>query len=143
MKRILVGIDGSKESLEAALFAANLAHMTRRELEIAHVLPQAQPLGPGVAYANELAVWRKDIASRGNQLLREVEQRIARPETNARTTMVESSNPAEAISELAKEPDVDLVVVGHRGRSPVARVLLGSVADRLVQICPKPVLVVR
>ena len=34
-------------------------------------------------------------------------------------------------------------VVGHRGRNAVARALLGSVADRLVQICPKPVLVVR
>jgi nucleotide-binding universal stress UspA family protein len=36
-----------------------------------------------------------------------------------------------------------MVVVGHRGRNAVARALLGSVADRLVQISPKPVLVVR
>ncbi len=143
MKRILVGVDGSKESLQAALLAANLAHETHRDLEIAHVLPQAQPLGPGAAYAAELAVWRKDIATRGNALIHEVEERVARPETNARTTMVESSTPAEAMAELAKDPDVDLVVVGHRGRNSLTRVLLGSVADRLVQICPKPVLVVR
>jgi len=36
---------------------------------------------------------------------------------------------------------VDLVVVGSRGRAAVARVLLGSVTDRLVHISTKPVLV--
>jgi len=43
---------------------------------------------------------------------------------------------------MATGCDVDLVVVGHRGRGALARLLLGSVADRLVQICPKPVLIV-
>jgi nucleotide-binding universal stress UspA family protein len=38
---------------------------------------------------------------------------------------------------------VQLVAVGHRGRGAIRRALLGSVADALVQICPKPVLVAR
>ena len=142
MKRILVGVDGSRESLQAALLAANLAHETHRDIELAHVLPDAAPMPPE-AFSAELAVWRKDIAEKGNQLLHEVEDRIARPDTDAHTVLVESARPADALAELAKEPDVDLVVVGHRGRSAVMRALLGSVADRLVQICPKPVLVVR
>jgi nucleotide-binding universal stress UspA family protein len=51
--------------------------------------------------------------------------------------------PAESIAKAAEESDVDMVVVGHRGRNAVARLLLGSVADRLVQICPKSTVVVR
>ena len=141
MKRILVGIDGSKESLQAAVIAANLAHVTHREIQLAHVLPDTAPVGPE-AFSAELAVWRKDIAEAGNKILHEAEERSARPDTPSRTTLVEG-RPAEALAQLAREPDVDLVVVGHRGRNAVARMVLGSVADRLVQISPKPVLVVR
>jgi nucleotide-binding universal stress UspA family protein len=50
---------------------------------------------------------------------------------------------AEALAELAQAPDIQMVVVGHHGRGAVKRLLLGSVAQRLVQISPKPVLVVR
>ena len=54
-----------------------------------------------------------------------------------------AGGPAAAtLSRVAKGGDVDLVVVGHRARGALARLLVGSVADRLVQICPKPVLVV-
>jgi len=61
----------------------------------------------------------------------------------AAETIVEKGAPAETLAALAAAGDVDLVVVGHRGRNAVARALMGSVADRLVQICSKPVLVVR
>ena len=57
--------------------------------------------------------------------------------------IVVNGAPAVTLAELARTGDVDMVVVGHRGRGGIARVLLGSVADRLVQISPKPVLVVR
>jgi nucleotide-binding universal stress UspA family protein len=54
-----------------------------------------------------------------------------------------AGGPAAAtLAWVAKGRDVDLVVVGHRGRGVLARLLMGSVADRLVQICSKPVLVV-
>ena len=142
MKRILVGVDGSRESLQAALLAANLAHQTHRSLELAHVLPDAVPMPPE-AFSAELATWRKDVAEEGTKLLKTIRERVDRPDTESRSTLVESARPAEALAELAKEHDIDLVVVGHRGRSAMTRALLGSVADRLVQICPKPVLVVR
>lgn len=105
-------------------------------------MPDAVPTQPE-AFSTEQAIWRKDVAEQGNKLLHEVTERVARPDTESRSVLVESARPAEALAELAREPDVDLVVVGHRGRSAMARALLGSVADRLVQISPKPVLVVR
>ena len=51
--------------------------------------------------------------------------------------------PAETIVERAAEEDVDLVVIGSHGRKGVSRILLGSVAERVVQRAPVPVLVVR
>ena len=46
-------------------------------------------------------------------------------------------------AQLAEDEGFDLVVVGCRGRNAVARMFLGAVADRLVHVCKKPVLVVR
>jgi nucleotide-binding universal stress UspA family protein len=51
--------------------------------------------------------------------------------------------PAATLAKAASELNVDLLVVGHRGRGAVQRLLLGSVADRLTQISPSPLLVVR
>jgi hypothetical protein len=51
--------------------------------------------------------------------------------------------PAEAIADHSRGEEVWAVVVGAKGHSAVGRVLLGSVADRLVHICNRPVLVVR
>ena len=51
--------------------------------------------------------------------------------------------PAETLADLARAEEVTMAVVGHRGRNLAARLFVGSVADRLVQISPKPVLVVR
>jgi nucleotide-binding universal stress UspA family protein len=84
-----------------------------------------------------------DMAEQGYAaaLLREMEQRCQRPGVR-----IETMTATGAISETLAQTAgawADLVVVGHRGRGAVKRMLLGSVADQLVQISPKPVLVVR
>lgn len=50
--------------------------------------------------------------------------------------------PAQAIADLASEVGADMIVVGTRGHSPVGGVFAGSVAQRLLQIAPCPVLAV-
>jgi nucleotide-binding universal stress UspA family protein len=79
---------------------------------------------------------------RAQIVLAEMSQGVPRPNTPVETSLLEGRT-AEALAEEAKRDDIRMVIVGHRGRGAAARVLLGSVADRLVQICPKPVLVVR
>jgi len=54
-----------------------------------------------------------------------------------------SSDPARAIVEHAKATHVDLIVVGTHGRGAVARLMMGSVAEKVVRTAPCPVLVVR
>jgi len=50
---------------------------------------------------------------------------------------------AEQLAHRAERDDIDMVVVGSRGRGPAARFLLGSVCDRLARTSPKPVLICR
>jgi nucleotide-binding universal stress UspA family protein len=49
---------------------------------------------------------------------------------------------AKAVTELAIAGEYDLVVVGAQGRNLASRLLLGSVADRIIRICDRPVLLV-
>lgn len=141
MKRILVGVDGSKESREAARLAAELARATESLLVIATSVAPVIPLeGAPELIAQEQEEERKE-REQAKELVKDVAASIG--EGVKVETLVASGAPAIALADLARSGEVDLVVVGHRGRSAVARALLGSVADRLVQISPKPVLVVR
>jgi len=59
------------------------------------------------------------------------------------TTAVREGRPAAEIVAYARETDVDAVAVGTRGRHGENRLLIGSVAERVVRTCPVPVLTVR
>ena len=133
MKRILVGVDGSSEARAAALEAGRLAKATGSVLELLHVVPYL------IEAALDSSVPRTETneALRGRLLLHWLAQEVA-----AETSLAQGE-PADQLAEGARHADVWLVVVGHRGRGALKRALLGSVADRLTQISPKPVLVVR
>jgi nucleotide-binding universal stress UspA family protein len=140
MKRILVGIDGSDESKAAAEHAARLAQATHSALELAYVLPVI--VEPSFGGATTASVWRTEQTLHARVMLNEMSQSVPRPNTPVDTSLLEGS-AADRLAEEAQRPDVWLVVVGHRGRGAIGRMLLGSVADRLAQISPKPVLIVR
>jgi len=138
MKKILVAVDGSEPSLHAARLALALAQATGAQLTITYCV--APMLIPGQVPFTVVADVVKAEVERGKQLLEETARALGDP--SIRTAMLEGS-PAERIAEEAENEDFEMVVVGSRGRGAVARVLLGSTADRLVHICRKPVLVVR
>jgi len=54
-----------------------------------------------------------------------------------------STSPALEIATYAREQKVDLVVMGTHGRGAMAKLLMGSVAERVVRTAPCPVLTVR
>ena len=58
-------------------------------------------------------------------------------------TVVREGYPATAIEEEARSRHADLVVIGTRGHSGLKHLLLGSVAERVVQKAPCPVLAVK
>ncbi len=63
------------------------------------------------------------------------------PEACRGAVRIPEGPPAQTIATLSES--YDAVVVGTHGRTGVGRVLLGSVAEKIVRLCPKPVLVLR
>jgi len=59
------------------------------------------------------------------------------------TTAIVAGNPFVEIIRYARAHEIDLIVLGTHGRGPVAHMLLGSVAEKVVRKSPCPVLTVR
>ncbi len=140
MKRILVGVDGSEASHHAAALAAEIALRFGARLTLAYAVPRL--LLPPDAYGLTLAEVEDEHNEFAENLLADAMAKAAESGVEP-DSMVLHGPAAECLAEAAQPADVDLVVVGSRGRGAVARVLLGSVTDRLVHICSKPVLVTR
>ncbi len=83
----------------------------------------------------------ESLREEGETALRAVERR-APDDIRLRTAILDGS-PAREIVDHAVETGADLLVMGTHGRSGVDRLLLGSVAERVVRTSPVPVLTVR
>jgi nucleotide-binding universal stress UspA family protein len=145
MKRFLAAVDGSPEAEHAARMARDLAAAFRGELTLAYVIaPVILPNSPdpNVILPWDLVAFEKAEQGWAEETLDQLRKKLEAPGLTI-ACRVEHGPPAATLAELAKSLNADLVVVGSRGRGAVARVLLGSVSDRLVHVCEKPVLVAR
>lgn len=142
VKHILVGVDGSQPSIDAAHYAMDLAQQTGAKLSVAFVIetPQVIPVGPLSGYLTTAAPRSQEDIQKAQAL---VEQLVKeRPNLSAQTR-VEMGQPAEVLCQLAQQLGVELLVVGARGHGAAHRFLMGSISDRVVHHAHCPVLVVR
>jgi nucleotide-binding universal stress UspA family protein len=136
-RKILVGYDGSAAGRKAFDSALELAKRDAAEL---YVLSVARPPEIGDDVETEAVIENSRRYHRA--LLAEL--RAAAAKTAVKTHYeVAVGHPAEQIMHEADRHGVDLIVVGDRGRSKFARLLLGSVSKQVVQYAGRPVLVVR
>jgi nucleotide-binding universal stress UspA family protein len=140
MKSILVAVDGSAPSLKGVQAAIELSKALGHALELVYVLPPV--LLPPSVYAETIQKLEDGNRALGAQVLEQAQALVR--DAGAKADVVQVSGaPAEAIADLAVADRVWGVVIGAKGHNALSRVLLGSVADRLLHICSKPVLVVR
>ena len=141
LKTVLVATDFSELSEVAVRYGRALADSSHASLHILHVVPDSMAL-PWATLADGLA-----MADVQRQWEREANERLQRmlPEREAlHTTLVtRTGDPVRQITSYAVETSADLVVLGTHGRGPVAHMLMGSVAERVVRTAPCPVLTVR
>jgi nucleotide-binding universal stress UspA family protein len=140
MSTVLAAVDGSAASLKGVAFAADLAKALNATLELVYVsFPNM--LQPEI-YAKAVKEIEAAELVHAQNVFDAAEKSIASKGLTVKKTRLVGA-PADAVADRAEAPDVWGVVVGARGHSALGRVLLGSVADRLAHICPKPTVVVR
>jgi nucleotide-binding universal stress UspA family protein len=136
-RRILVGYDGSKAARKAVDTAVQLAVKDGADL---HVLAVSRPPEIGDDVETEAII--EGSRRHHRALLAELRGELSRTGVKAHYEVV-VGHPAEQIIYHADQYGVDLIVVGDRGRSKIARILLGSISKHVVQYADRPVLVVR
>jgi nucleotide-binding universal stress UspA family protein len=144
-KRIVHATDFSAASRPALVKAIALARQNGAPLTIVHALPPpVVPLGGEIAYVPAATYEAIDQSAR--QYARKqlaVRTGRARKAGVRATALLLDGAPHEQISRAVRRARADLLVVGTHGRSGLAKVLLGSVAERVIRFAPCPVLTVR
>lgn len=143
--RVLLATDGSGAAAEARELVANLPWPDGTVIDVVHaveppILAMAS-FAPGAGLADGVDLVGA-MEEEGKRVLAEAEARLTAAGRQVRTHLV-VGRPAEVIADVASETGSDLVVTGHRGRSGIEQVLLGSVAAEVVDRSPAPVLVAR
>ena len=139
--RILVATDFSKASNAAVRPALRMAADAHAQLFIVHVLETPVPLAEGYVlpriYDEISEAVRQEAARRMRRLLGVA----SRAGVRARGLLLRGA-PHEAIARAARAHAVGQVVVGTHGRTGLSRLVLGSVASRVIAASGRPTLVV-
>jgi nucleotide-binding universal stress UspA family protein len=136
-RKILVGYDGSEAGKKAFDSALDLAKRNGAEL---WVLTVSRPPEIGDDVESEAVI--ENSREYHRRLLEPLRRKTEQAGVKGHF-QVAVGHPAEQIIMAADKHQVDLIVVGDRGRSRFARLLLGSVSKTVVQYADRPVLVVR
>jgi len=143
---LLVAVDFSDDSRAAVAWAGAEADRLGKALTILHVVHDPAS-SPGF-YRQIGEDWLRPMADVAGEMMDEflAEMQAAHPGLHALAAAEArqvTGLPAGRIVEVAKAVDAPLVVVGSRGRTGLPHILLGSVAERVVQLAPMPVVVVK
>ncbi len=149
MEKLLVAIDGSKSSKKAVKEAVKLAELSKADITLLHVtmegpLREIPPQSVGdVEMAKERIKEQKEKADKeGYMILDEAEALIDNQDIDVKKKLM-YGNPADIICTEAEEGDYDLILMGDKGLSGVARFFVGSITTKVVRYAPISVLVVK
>jgi len=139
-RRIVVATDFAESAERALACAVQLARRHAAELILLHVYMDL-PAYPEITAGQVEAIYEEQRGWIESALERRA--RSARGEGLLARAVLRTGSPAPTIAEMAREEDADLIVVGSHGRSGLDRLILGSVAERVVRLASCPVLVVK
>jgi nucleotide-binding universal stress UspA family protein len=140
MKKILIATDGSPSAYEATDMGLELAAEHHAEVTFIHVLPPDEfivgRVGPGRPIPHHVDMDESETA------LREAAEAAEKAEVSYSLERV-SGDTVDEIIAVAEALQVDLIVLGSRGRGAIASALLGSVSSGVLKEAKRPVLIVR
>ena len=138
-KKILVPTDGSEFAKKAQKHALFLAKVSGAEIVAVSVTENnfvnGLPLDDEVYQLNQI------LKERSEENLKEFDELNDNNDLKI-THVIREGSPAKVILEVAKDENIDLIVIGSSGKSGFDRFIMGSVADKVVNSAKCAVLVI-
>ena len=137
-KNVVWATDGSEAADEALPLARRLATEGNGQLLVVHCVELSPPGKVAVRYP---------IHSDEEELTAKIVRQVAELDADGvkatlETVRASAGKVAQAIAEITREHDGEVIVVGTRGRTALSGLLLGSVTQRLLHVASCPVLAV-
>lgn len=142
-KHLLVPIDGSPTSQLAVAKAIGLAKAFGSEVTAIYVVDPYPFTGVGEGFAYGQGQYLMAAKAAATEALSEARNAMEAAGVNIKTATVESHSAWRGILDAADAGGADLIVIGSHGRSGIEKLVLGSVAQRVVSHTRLPVLLVR
>ncbi|KUG02416.1 universal stress protein uspa [hydrocarbon metagenome] len=143
-KHILVPVDGSAFSINAARRAVVIAQKHGSKITLLHVINHSQlfSMGPPQSLPVITDVMIDGFRSGAEKILADALDTISPTPVEVETEL-EWGTPSQVIIAKAQEGFCDLIVMGSRGLGTVSGLLLGSVSDRVAKLAPCPVMIIK
>jgi len=136
-KRILAPVDFDSSSLKGLELAAKIAKQSGATVFVLHIVPVDMDVSGMPDYVNLIkrqeSLDREKLTAIAKQHLADVKWKI----------LDRLGEPAHVIDEVAKKLPADLIVMVTHGRRGLARLIEGSIAEKVLSNAPCPVLAVR
>lgn len=144
-KHILLATDGSAASEHAAKLAVSMAQTHGAKLTSLYVVDPYPYIGIGESNPLGFQSYMSAAYEHAAQAHATVAELCAQsqPPVELQARLVEDMTASAGIVHTAKDEDADLIIVGSHGRTGLARLMLGSVAAKVLAEATVPVMVIR
>ncbi len=140
-QHILVPLDFSPDADQALDYAMTLARKLHARLTLLHVMAPLPMIGMEMD-ATVLSTYLEELEAENTQTMATYRERVTQASLPCDVAVV-FGTPFQVIIDTARARRVDLIVMGTHGRTGLRHLFMGSVAERVVQLAPCAVLVVR
>jgi nucleotide-binding universal stress UspA family protein len=140
IKKILIPIDGSDYSFRAAEFGVSVAKLVGAQVMVVYVIDTV--VLDQIAKVNEREDVERELKQDGERYIRYV-LGLGEKQNVKVASLLAKGRPFEQVVHLAKGLGMNLIVMGTYGRRGAERILIGSVAERVIEYASCPVLVVK
>jgi nucleotide-binding universal stress UspA family protein len=144
IRRILHATDYSKASERALQETVDFAKQNDAEMLVVHVIQPVVPYvaGEDIGAAELYVKLEESTKQEAQRSMDKLMQRLERLGVKAKSLLLRGI-PADQIVKAAKNRKADMIVIGTHGRTGLSKLLMGSVASRVISTAPSPVLTVR
>jgi nucleotide-binding universal stress UspA family protein len=142
-KKILAAIGFSQYTQDLLNYAVEIAESMNAELIITSIINARDVAAVGtiaaMGYDVDSGNYVAEVNAQRQQQLDNILEKMARPPENVRT-IFKAGDPGDELLKIAVKENVDLIVMGVKGRTDLEYIFVGSVAEKVFRRSPVPVL---